>query len=118
MQIKPAALLNIITYTELQEKKLKIGAAMVCIRRHFCSQMTASNKCTKHCNECALHIQNAMRGIETAKSPEGMLVNRLRHEFAGIEEKADETKKPTVDLDKFGKPTHADMFANILAEVS
>jgi hypothetical protein len=118
MQISPRALLGIIPHKDLQKKRLKVGAAVAFVRRHFCSQMTISGNCTTQCSNCALHIQSAMDKVEGASNPNAMLVTKLRFEVASIVEKIDEDKQPTVKLDEFGQPVNTDLFADMFAELS
>jgi hypothetical protein len=117
MQITHTALFNIISHQEL-EKKLKIGAALTITRRHFCSQMTASNLCSKECSNCAAHILKALSGLEEAGSPQGMYVNHLRNEYASIAEKQ-EKPKIVPKKDKLGIPVpRNDIFEDLLLGVS
>lgn len=117
MQITHTALFSIIPYQEL-EKKLKTSAALSITRRHFCSQMTASNLCSKECANCGVHILKALSGIEKAKRPEGMYVSHLRNGFASIAE-AQEKPEITPKKDKLGIPVpRSDIFEDLLLGVS
>lgn len=117
MHITPAALFAIIPHKNLQ-KKLNVGAALLLTRRHFCSQMTSSDLCTKKCTNCAAAILSALENIERASKPAAMYVARLRHEFANI---AERQEKPEIEAKKdgLGLPVEReDIFEDLLAGIS
>jgi len=120
MQITPNALFDIIPHNEIK-KKTTIGAALLTTRRHFCSQMTTRNLCTTECSNCAERIKSAFEGIEKAVEPVGMLVIRLRHEFATVAEAQDETKAQPKDDTKRNslglEVERVDLFEDMLAGV-
>lgn len=114
MQIPHTALFAIILHQDLQ-KKLKVSAAILLTRRHFCSQMTTHKLCTTQCSNCAPAIQSALENIEQAAKPAAMYVTRLRHEFASIAEKQE---KPEIEAkkDSLGLPVEReDIFEDLLA---
>ena len=115
MQITSKTLLEIIPYQEIANHHITVGAAVTVVRRHFCSQMNANNLCTKECSDCALHIQNAIDGVERAGKPVAMFVGRIRQEAATVIEGANIKKKPTKTNVKLGESAPADAFEKLLA---
>jgi hypothetical protein len=118
MQITAKALLQIVPYQEMQSHSIKVGAAVTVVRRHFCTQMSANGLCTKECSNCALHIQNAIDGIERAGKPTGMFVGRIRQEAAAAIESAHAAEKSPKKSIKLGETEKTDAFEELLAGVT
>ena len=118
MQITAKALLQIVPYQEMQSHSIKVGAAVTIVRRHFCTQMNANNLCTKECSECALHIQNAIDGIERAGKPVAMFVGRIRQETASVIESAHAKEGPSKKTIKLGQTEKTDAFDELLVGIT